>query len=103
MGRKKKILRGIIIIFLVPVFGSIAIYGHEVCLLYYTDIKVISNSYNDGYKVVLKNGEDYIKIFKEYMKDNKWEFVEKSQEKLIFRKNNIQKEVELDKIKVYYK
>ncbi|WLF70531.1 hypothetical protein Q6375_05950 [Clostridium septicum] len=99
MSNIKKTLKYIVTILGILFLGSLGLHGYNMGRLVYTDLDVLKIPYIDKYYVAIGEKDDATDVFKKYMADNNWQFIENISEILIFRKGNIQKEVHLDNLK----
>lgn len=101
MGKMKKIkkkLKAILVLLLISVSTVVVSNLILIMTIELTKEKVIQVCFTKKYFV--KSDDYYTKIdnFKKFMLDSNWMFIEIYNEKMIFRKENLQKEINIDSL-----
>jgi len=96
MGKIGKFIKAIFLLMLV---AFVAVVGSNVFVIMkinFTGIKVEKVYFTNNYFVKANNEEMKIENFKEFMLNDGWLFVENYYGTMIFRKGNLQKEINID-------
>lgn len=96
IGNMRNLIKSTLLLVLVAFITIVGSNFFVIMKINFTEIKVGKVCFSNHYFVKSTNKEMKIENFKEFMLINDWEFIENYYGTIIFRKGNLQKEIQVD-------